>query len=416
MTTPHHAGGSADRDPLLAPTVDADIVRSTTLARPERLLSLDVLRGLTIAFMIVVNNQMGRAPFYELSHAAWNGFTATDLVFPTFLFLIGISTVLSTAARLARGATRQQLLLHTLRRALLLILLGFVVNNFPFFHLATARYYGVLPRIGLCYLVVGTLYLLSPTWKDKAVLAVLCLVGYWALMRFVAVPGFGVPTHSLPINDPDGNLGAWLDRQLFTAPHLYERVRDPEGLLSTLPALATCLFGLLAGLWLRTAQSTLRKAGALAGTGLLFLALGRAWDPFFPINKKVWSSSYALFAGGWSLLLLAAAIYLIDVLRVGRPAADSSRPEAAAHPLLYRPLLVLGTNAILAYLVSELGDSVISNIPVGHGVSLKQTAVRFLAHAVASPPWSSLLYSLCFLAACWLVVLPFYRRRIFLRI
>jgi predicted acyltransferase len=132
------------RDPGFAPTIDSDIVRDA-VKKPERLLSIDVLRGLTIAFMILVNDQLGPAPFHQLSHADWNGFTATDLVFPTFLFLVGLTTVLSTAARLARGATRKELFLHTLRRALLLIVFGFVVNNFPFFHLATARYY---PRSG----------------------------------------------------------------------------------------------------------------------------------------------------------------------------------------------------------------------------------------------------------------------------
>ena len=248
------------RDPDFAPTVDSDIVRQPTAVKPQRLLSIDILRGLTIAFMILVNNQTGPAPFHELSHADWNGFTATDLVFPTFLMLVGLSTVLSTAARLARGATRKELFLHTLRRAFLLILFGFVVNNFPYFHMATARYYGVLPRIGICYFVVATLYLLSPTWKDKVAIVIACLVGYWALMRFVPIPGFGVPTHDFPINDRDINLAAWLDRQIFSAPHLYEHTRDPEGLLSTIPSIATALFGVLAGLWLRTTKSTARKA------------------------------------------------------------------------------------------------------------------------------------------------------------
>ena len=130
------------RDPDFASTIDSDIVR-TAAKKPERLLSIDVLRGLTITFMILVNDQTGPAPFHQLSHADWNGFTATDLVFPTFLFLVGLTTVLSTEARLARGATRKEIFLHTLRRALLLIVFGFVVNNFPLFHLATARYYGV---------------------------------------------------------------------------------------------------------------------------------------------------------------------------------------------------------------------------------------------------------------------------------
>ena len=400
-------------DPEYATTIDSDIVRRPTATKPDRLLSLDVLRGLTIAFMILVNDQVGPAPFSQLVHARWNGFTATDLVFPTFLLLVGLSTVLSMTARLARRATRKELFLHTLRRALLLAAFGFVVNNFPFFHLATARFYGVLPRIALCYFIVATLYLVSPGWKDKVVIAVACLVGYWALMRLVSVPGFGVPTHGFPINDHDANLTAWLDRQIFSAPHLYERTRDPEGLLSTLPAIATALFGMIAGMWLRANRTTARKATAIALVGVLFLCAGLAWDPFFPINKKLWTSSFSLFAGGWSLLLLAGAIYVIDIWRVGRSQEQPSGLESAP---LYMPLMVFGTNSILAYMISELGDSVLHAIHTSAGIDLKTATYRAIASAVPNPAWSSLLYSLGYVLLCGLPVLVFYRKRIFLRI
>lgn len=405
-----------DHDPAFAATVDEDVVRLRTGTKPARLLSIDVARGLTIALMIVVNDQMGPAPFTQLVHARWNGVTATDLVFPTFLALVGLTTVLSTAARRAKGATRRELFFHALRRAALLVVFGFVVNNFPSFHLATARYYGVLPRIGICYLVVASLYLLSPRWQSKAAIAVGCLVAYWALLRFVTVPGFGVPTHDISINDHDGNLAAWLDRAVFSASHLYERTRDPEGLLSTLPAIATTLFGMLAGLWLRTRASTARKAALLAVSGVLMLAAALAWNPWFPMNKKLWTSSYALFAGGCSVLLLAAAIAIIDLWRLGRTPTEGDDPASPLHPLLYRPLLVLGTNAILAYMISELGDSVLRMIPGPGGVPLKQAIWRSITHAIASPAWASLTYSVLYLAVCWLLVYPFYRKRIFLRI
>ena len=392
-------------------TEDPDVV-----AKPARLLSIDVMRGLTIGLMIVVNDQAGRAPYAQLSHAAWNGVTATDLVFPTFLFLVGLTTVLSTAARMAKGASRQELFLHALRRALLLVVFGFVVNNFPFLHLSAARYYGVLPRIGVCYLVVATLYLLSPGWRSKVAVAAVCLVGYWALMRFVPVPGFGVPTHDVQINDHDGNLAAWIDRAIFSAPHLYERTRDPEGLLSTVPAIASTLFGLLAGLWLRTRASTARKAAMLAVTGGLLLAAGLAWNPWFPLNKKLWSSSYALFAGGCSTLLLAAAIAVLDLWRLGRSAREGDDPASPHHPAMYRPWLVLGTNAILAYMISELGDSILHLIHMPGGLDLKQVVVRAIFQAVPQPGLASLLYSLVYLLVCWVLVYPFYRKRIFLRI
>ena len=259
-------GRQAELDPEIASTVDSDVVR--TAPKTERLLSVDVLRGLTIALMILVNNPPGPGAFFELQHAQWNGFTLTDLVFPTFLFLVGLSLVLSTAARLAKGASRKTLFLHTLRRSAVLALFGIVVNTFPFQHLDRIRFYGVLQRTALCYLVVSGLCLLRKGWKDKAAIAVACLVVYWVLMRFVPVPGFGVPTHEIPINDPNGNLTAWLDRLIFAPQHLYQQVRDPEGLLSTLPAISTALYGVLAGTWLRTVRATRAKAAGLAWAGV----------------------------------------------------------------------------------------------------------------------------------------------------
>ncbi len=403
-------------DPDVAPAVDEDIVYKATHAKPVRLLSVDVMRGLTIALMIVVNAQMGRAPFTQLSHAAWNGVTATDLVFPTFLFLVGLTTVLSISARLALGASRRELFMHALRRAGLLVLFGFVVNNFPFLHLQTARYYGVLPRIGVCYLVVASLYLLSARWQSKLLIAVACLVGYWALLRFVPVPGFGLPTHSVLINDHDGNLAAWLDRSIFGASHLYEHTRDPEGLLSTLPAIGTTLFGLLAAVWLRTRASTARKAAMLAAVGAVMLVAALCWNPWFPMNKKLWTSSYALFAGGCSSLLLAACIAVIDLWRVGRSPEEGSDPASMRHPALYRPWLVLGTNAILAYMISELGDSFLHLVPTPSGTDFKLSIWHTILAAISQPAWASLVYSLVYLAVCWLLVYPFYRKRIFLRI
>ena len=403
-------------DPDFASDVDEDVIARPSAKQPERLLSIDVLRGLTIAFMIIVNDQVGPAPFHQLTHALWNGVTATDLVFPTFLFLVGLTTVLSTAARKARGASRRELFLHALRRAALLILFGFVVNNFPRFHLSTARYYGVLPRIALCYFAVASLYLISSRWQDKVIIVIGCLLGYWCLMRFVPVPGYGVPTHEVAINDHDGNLTAWLDRRIFAAAHLYEHTRDPEGLLSTLPSIATTLFGLLAGLWVRTRNTVARKASMLALSGALLAALGVLWNPWFPINKKLWTSSYALFAGGCSLLLLAACIAIVDLWRLGRKPNERSDPAQPLHPVLYRPLLVLGTNAILAYLISELGDSLLRFFHSPSGATLKLGLYAWIHQMVGSPEWSSLAYSLLYLLLCALLTWPFYRKRIFLRI
>ena len=411
-STSSTVNAAANADPEVARTVDSDIVH--TAPQPQRLLSIDVLRGLTIAFMILVNNQPEPDAFRLLLHAPWNGFTPTDLVFPTFLFLAGLSLVLSTAARLARGATRATLFLHLLRRTAVLLLFGFVVNTFPFLHMDHARFYGVLQRIGLCYFTVGTVYLLKPSgWKGKAALAATCLIGYWALMRFVPVPGYGVPTHTVPINDHDGNLTAYIDRLLFAPQHLYERTRDPEGLLSTLPAVATTLFGLLAGLWLRGTRTTRQKALGLAICGAVFLALALLWNPAFPINKKLWTSSFVLFAGGWSLLLLALSMYAVDIKRFGREGI--TRADAPEHPSIYKPLLVFGTNAITAYMVSELLPSALILIRTPRG-NLLRAYSNWLHGAIPVHGVPSLLFGLTFVLITWLIVLPLYRNRIFLRI
>ncbi len=396
-------------DPAIARVIDSD----ETGRKPKRLLSVDVLRGLTIAFMILVNNEPGPDAFHALSHAEWNGFTPTDLVFPTFLFLVGLSLVLSTTARLARGATRGTLLVHMLRRAAVLCLFGLVVNTFPFQHLAEVRFYGVLQRTGLCYLTAGALCILLPGWKDKATVALVCLISYWALMRFVPVPGWGVPTHTVSINHPDGNLTAWLDRLLFAPQHLYQRVRDPEGLLSTFPAIATTLLGVLAGQWLRSARTTAQKTTAIAVAGVLLVVTGALWNPWFPINKKLWTSSFVLYAGGWSLLLLALAMFLIDLKQVGR--GGVSRADAPERPTVYGPLQVFGTNSILAYMVSELLPPLIGLIPSASGNVLRSYSV-WLHNVVPVFGVPSMMFGLTFVLLTWLAVYPLYRRQIFLRI
>ena len=398
-------------DPEIARTVDSDVVH--TAPKSERLLSIDVLRGLTIAFMILVNNEPGSTSFSALNHAQWNGFTPTDLVFPTFLFLVGLSLVLSTAARLARGADRRTLLLHTLRRAVILCVFGFVVNTFPFLHMDRARFYGVLQRTGLCYFVVGTMCLLWPGWKNKVVTAALCLVGYWALMRFAPVPGFGVPTHGVPINDPNGNLTAYIDRAIFAPQHLYQRVRDPEGLLSTVPAVATTLMGVLAGMWLRTSRGTLQKAGVLAGWGVGCALAGLLWNAAFPINKKLWTSSFVLFAGGLSLLLLALCVYLIDFKRLGRRGV--TRADTPEHPTIYKPLLVFGTNAITAYMISELLPALLVLVRTKDG-NLLRSYTDWLFEHVPVYGFPAMLFGLTSVLVTWLLVYPLYRKRIFLRV
>jgi predicted acyltransferase len=255
----------------------------------QRLLSLDVLRGITIAFMIMVNNNGGSGSWGFMNHAAWNGLTPTDLVFPTFVFVVGVSIVFAFDVRLARGATRAQLAWHTLKRAGILFLLGIVVNGFPFFELAHLRIYGVLQRIAVCYLVVGLFYLWDQRIWTKVVVLVAALAAYWVLLRWVPVPGSGLPGRDIPFLDKDMNLVAWLDRHIFPY-HLYENwathnLRDPEGLLSDLPAVCTALLGLLTGLWLRGQRAVKAKTMGLAAACVALLATGYLWAGRWPCSR-----------------------------------------------------------------------------------------------------------------------------------
>ena len=398
-------------DSSVLPTIE----RTATLPKQHRWLSVDVLRGLTIGFMIMVNNNGSDQAYWAMKHTDWNGFTPTDLVFPTFLFLVGISTVFSTQARLAKGDSKSSLLFHTVRRAIILYLLGLLVNSFPFFHLHTMRFYGVLPRIAICYLIVGILYLYSPSWKDKVAIAVAALVGYWILMRFVPVPGYGVPTHTIPLLDKDINLAAWLDRQIFSASHLYERTRDPEGLLSTIPALATALIGMLTGIWLRSTRTIAQKARGIAYAACASLLAGGLWNFTFPVNKKLWTSSYVLYAAGWSLVLLALCIYLVDIYGPRRATTRGEDIDGQTRRR-YMVLLVFGTNAIAAYVLSELLPGALDLFHPHPGIPFLRWFYQGILHIIPYAPMASMVFCILFAAVCWLPISVLYRRRIFLKI
>jgi predicted acyltransferase len=361
----------------------------------KRLLSLDVARGITIAFMIMVNNNGGDGSWGFMNHAEWNGLTPTDLVFPTFVFIMGISVVFAIEGRLARGATRAQIVRHTVQRALILCLLGIVVNSFPSFALEHMRFYSVLGRIAVCYVAVSLLYLWKPRAWPIAAALVLALAGYWVLLRWVPVPGAGMPGRDVPFMDVRQNLVSWLDRELFPY-HLYRdapdhNVRDPEGLLSDLPAIGTALMGMLTGIWLRTRGSVPAKTRGLAGAAAASLALGYFWALWFPLNKNMWTSSYVLVAGGYSLALMALTFWAVE-----------QKKWRTGWTWIW---LVFGSNAIAAYMFSELLPSA---LPHGN-----------FAHVFAFIPdagWAAFAYSVSFTAICFVPVWLLYRRGIFLKV
>jgi predicted acyltransferase len=399
-----------------------------TLVAPHRVLSVDVLRGLTVAFMILVNDPGDwNHLFSQLDHAEWNGWTLTDLVFPTFLFLVGASLVFSLQSRAAKGDCWKTLSGQVVGRTLKILLLQFVLVFFPRMHWRHMRLFGVLPRIALCYLLSGLLLITVIRSRARAqviVGAVLALlVGYWMLLRWVPVPGAGMPGREIPFMHETANLASWLDR---TAMHwtqrwlhtgsLFLQERDPEGLLSTLPAVATTLLGSLAALWMRrpewqqgTAQRNAMRYAMLAAGGTLFVA-GSAWGHWFPINKNLWTSSYVLLSAGIATMLLALLSWLVD----GRDEPWPTWLRAATWPWF-----VFGSNAIAAFTVSVVlvkGLMYFSVEDNGDRISWWEWIYSHGFARAESSRWTSLAFALCFVAVCFLPNWWLWRRRWFLKI
>jgi predicted acyltransferase len=392
-----------------------------------RVLSVDILRGITIAFMILVNDPGDWSHVYsQLDHAPWNGWTLTDLVFPSFLFLVGMSIIFSFQSRIAKSAsgrldqaTRRNLAFHLFRRAAIIFAIKMFLSAYPHFHLAHLRIYGVLTRIALCYLCAGLICLCTRKILPLATITAALLIGYWILMRFVPVPGFGVPTRDISLLDQTGNLAAWLDRHIsaFTLRtinmgRLYQTTRDPEGLLSTLPAIATTLLGSITAVFMRSpnyTQSIKRKAFVIAG--IFFVAAGELWNSTFPINKNLWTSSYVLLAAGISLLGLALFYWLVDILRV----QDKSRIAKAA----LWPWLVFGSNAIAAFVLSELFVETMLWIKVpndGKTITAWNWIYLHIFSRGHSTELTSVTFALAFVVLCFLPNWFLWHKRIFLKI
>lgn len=372
----------------------------------ERLLCLDVYRGLAVAAMILVDNPGSDDLAYgSIKHADWNGWTPADFIFPSFLFLVGISMVFSFAARLQSGESRIHILFHAFKRSLILIAIGLFVNASPIIGLDihTWRLEGVTQRIALCYFAAAILVLWS-TRSGTVIAMCACLLGYWALLRFVPVPGIGTPGHNIPFMDPDRNLAAWLDRKLFMG-HLFDKTRDPEGLLSTIPAIATTLIGVLTGYWLRSERSPGTKAIRMLCAGIVGLAAGEVWNLWFPINKNLWTSSFVLFSGGFALVFLALLYWLLEI-----------KKWRGAWTM---PILVFGMNAIAGFVADSFvygpGYSFTVKGPNGPVMWHDAAQAKFVSLGFNAAN-ASLIYSLAAILFCWILLWFLWRKRIFLKV
>jgi predicted acyltransferase len=397
----------------------------------ERLLSLDVFRGITVAGMLLVNDPGTWDAIYPpLEHAKWNGWTPTDLVFPFFLFIVGITTCLSLGARRARGDTESAIRAQIIKRGALIFLFGFLINGFPYFtwgHVAGVadpsllqrmgdrllhwRFLGVLQRIGIAYMVAALLTLRTTVRQQIVTLAAL-LFGYWIVMTVLPVPGEGT-IGALLLDEPTRTMAAWVDRVVLDwsrvglGNHLWGSsvTWDPEGVLSTVAAIGTVMLGNLAGRWIGERRPLSERLAGLSAVGALAMMVGLMWHWSFPINKSLWTSSYVLFSAGMAALALATVMWIVDFNRVRT---------------FTKPFVVYGTNPIVAFVGSAvMARCIYSIFKVNyHGarIPLQQGIFRTLFASWLSPINASLAFAVAFVLLWYGVLYLLHRRGIILKV
>jgi len=368
----------------------------TQLSSPQRLYSLDALRGFDMFWIMgaeeIVHslaNATGSSFWNgfsnQLTHPAWNGFHFYDLIFPLFLFIAGVATPYSVGRELEKGKSRRQLLMRVIKRGLILVLLGVIYNNGlqikPF---SEVRIPSVLGRIGLAYMFANIIYLYTKERAQMIWFGAL-LIGYWLLLKFTAAPGFAPGDLTM-----EGNFASYIDRSIIPG-HLYLGIHDPEGLMSTIPAIGTGLLGIMTGNFLKNSSvKPQTKALRLAIVGIIFLGLAQLWNLDFPINKNLWTSSFVLNVGGYSLLLLSLFYYVIDVLGYQKWAFYFK---------------VIGMNSILIYIS-------------GRFINWEYTTNGFfqwLGQLIGNP-YNAVIMAICFVMVKWAFLYFMYKKKVFLRV
>ncbi len=392
----------------------------------ERLLSLDVFRGITIAGMLLVNNPGTWSAIYPpLEHAEWNGWTPTDLIFPFFLFIVGITTYLSITSRRAHGADDSAIIKQIIRRGLIIYALGFLMSLSPGYQWGAidgmphpsawdrilvrwehVRIMGVLARIGIVY-ILAALICYKTTIKQQVIIIACILYGYWAAMTLLPVPGTGGTLGAHLIGTHDQNLAAWLDRKILGPNHIWVGgvTFDPEGPMSTIPAIATAMLGYLCGRWLGTARQLLEKMSGLFAVGSIGMMLGLMWSWSFPINKSLWTSSYVLFTAGMACVVLATCMWIIDYKNVRG---------------WTKPWVVFGVNPIVAFVGSGMFARLIYTLWTvnyeGKTVPLQKVLYERGFHSWLPDRLASFAFALAFLFFWYLILAWLYKKKIFLKV
>lgn len=392
-----------------------------SVERSERLVSLDVFRGVTIAGMILVNNPGSWSTIYPaLEHAKWNGCTPTDYIFPFFLFIVGVAITISLTKRKESGVDHKKLILQIFKRGLIIFAIGIFMAAWPFWNfaedkfidLSMLRLVGVLPRIGVVYILTSLIFL-KTNIKVQAIIGVLLLLGYWAIMTLIPVPGYGSPNLNIAtlINPATGetfspNLAGWLDK-LILGNHMWKvsKVWDPEGILSTIPAIATCLSGVMLGHWLRTKNDPSTKTAWIFVFGNFALVVGVIWDMWFPLNKSLWTSSYVMFNSGMALLFFGMCYWLIDVRGI---------------KWWTKPFVVYGMNAITVFALSGLVAKTMGIIKVtndlGERISLNGYLYQLIFVPHFSPINASLAWAICYILLWLGLMWILYAKKIFIKV